>query len=272
MIVCIDIGGGTTRIGFSENKKTFKNIVKFSTEDNFEQEIEKIVEEIKKETQGPHSVVIAAAGLVDRENGMIISWGQKKSWWGKNIFKPFSKIFPKAKLLIENDANLAALGEAVFGAGKNNLCVGYITLSSGVGGGLVINKEILSHSYGFEPGHQIVNYSEEKEWSCGQKGCFESYASGKAFEQIFNQPAENCSDKVIWEKYGRIIAPGVANLIVFWSPEVLVIGGGIANRFESFIEPLEKELTRILPMYKKLPKIVKGELDEAGLYGGLSVA
>jgi predicted NBD/HSP70 family sugar kinase len=269
MIACVDIGGGTTRVGFSSDGKTFIKIIKFTTENVFADEIKHIAEEIKVVALTPEAIIIAAAGSMDREKGIIISWGQKKSWWGQKVFEPIFQYFPQAKLLIENDANLAALGEAVFGAGKNYSLVGYVTLSTGVGGCLITNKQIIPHKFGIEPGHQIVNFLEPKIWSCGQKGCFEAYASGTAFKQIYGVNPENCTDENIWKKYGEQVAVGIANLITFWSPEVIIIGGGVSGKFDSFIKPLEKKLVDLLPMYK-IPEIIKSQLDEAGLYGCLA--
>lgn len=269
MIVCVDIGGGTTRIGFSDNRKTFTKIVKFPTENNFDLEIKLIVQKLREVTSNIEVIVIAIAGSVDRKTGKIISWGQRKSWWGKNIISVLSEYFPKKKFFIENDANIGALGEAVFGAGKNYSLVGYITLSSGIGGCLIVDKKIIDHKFGIEPGHQIVNFSETKKWSCGQKGCFESYASGTAFEQIFGISPEKCTDENIWKKYGESVAVGVANLICLWSPEIIIIGGGVSSKFDSFVKPLRKKLVELLPIYN-IPKILKSQLKEAGLLGGLA--
>lgn len=278
MIVCIDIGGGTTRVGFSSDEKTFIKIVKFVTENIFEGEINRIAQEVSKAIGNPEAIVIAAAGLIDRKNGIIISWGQKKSWRGQNVFKALLKYFPKALFFIGNDASLAALGEAVFGAGKNYSLVGYVTLSTGVGGCLAINpapmgcgvnKQIIPHNFGIEPGHQIVNSTETKVWSCGQKGCFEAYASGTAFKQIFGISPESCMDEDIWNEYGKLVAVGIANLIALWSPEIMIFGGGVSNKFSSFIKPLKEKLVKLLPMYS-IPKIIKSQLDEPGLYGGLA--
>lgn len=269
MIVCIDIGGGTTRVGFSGDGKTFTKIIKFATEDIFEDEVGRMAKEINAVKVNVKAIIIAAAGLVDRKNGIIISWGQKRSWWGKNIFRALSKYFPRAQMLLENDANLAGLGEAIFGAGKRYSLVGYVTLSTGVGGGLISNKRIADYNFGIEPGHQIVNIQETKIWSCGQKGCYESYASGTAFKQIFGISPETCTDKDVWGRYGRLVAAGMANLVALWSPEIIVIGGGVAHKFDKFIKPLREELTNLLPMYV-IPEIAKSLLDEPGLYGDLA--
>lgn len=268
MIICIDIGGGTTRVGFSEQPDIFTHIERFATRDGFDEEMKMIIETITPHASSIEKIIIAAAGAVDRKQGKIISWGQKQSWWGKSVFDPLSSAFPQATLLIENDANIAALGESVYGAGKMYSLVGYVTLSSGIGGCLIHNRTIVPHTFGLEPAHQIVNFQETEVWSCGQKGCFESYASGTAFTKRFGMLPEACTDSIVWKQYARLVAVGLANIISLWSPEVMIIGGGVANKFDSFIGPLEKEVKRLLPMYD-VPKITRAELSEAGLYGGL---
>ncbi len=268
MIVCIDIGGGSTRVGVSYDRETFTSIDRFPTCEKFDEEMVAIIDAIKKHASSIDRIVVAAAGSVDRKRGTLIAWGQKHSWWGKSIFAPLSAAFPKATLLLENDANIAALGEAVYGAGKMYDPVGYLTISSGIGGGLVHNKTIVPHVYGLEPAHQIVNFHETEVWSCGQRGCYESYACGTAFKKRFGLPAEECTDPAMWEQYSKLIAVGLANMIVLWSPEIMVIGGGVANSFDTFITPLEHELKRLLPVFE-VPKITRAELSEPGLFGGL---
>ena len=268
MIVCVDIGGGTTRIGFSHNGENFSRIERFGTKDDFDEETNQIIQRIKKEMLPIKKIVFAVAGSVDRKRGTVISWGQKRTWWGKSIFEPFVSEFPNTTLLLENDGNLAALGEAVYGAGKMYSLIGLVTMGSGIGGGLVHDRTIVPHVFGIEPAHQIVNREETRMWSCGQKGCFESYASGTAFQKMFGMSAEACVDKRIWEQYAKFLSTGLANLIALWSPEVMILGGGVSNKFDSFIGPLRTELARLLPMYQ-LPVITKAELPESGLYGGL---
>lgn len=269
MNICIDIGGFTTRVGFSSSNINIDSIITFPTFDIFSSEINTIIQTIHQNTKSVHKICIGCAGSLDKKNGFIISWGQKKSWWNRSLFKPLHKAFPKAQLLLENDANLAALGEAIYGAGKNYNLVGYISLSSGIGGCLISNKSIVPHYFGIEPAHQIINYNEIKKWSCGQKGCFESYASGKAFQKIFGITPNNCDNKTIWKQYSSLVAVGIANMLVLWSPEVLVIGGGISNKFNQFHTPLIKKLKSLLPIFQ-IPPIIKANLNEPCLYGCLS--
>lgn len=269
MIVCVDIGGGTTRVGLSADEQTFIQIERFGTREVFDEEMTSIVTVIKKHTSVVDKIVVAAAGSVDRKRGILITWGQKHVWWGKSIFDPLAAAFPKSTLHLENDANIAALGEAVYGAGKMYDQVGYLTISTGIGGGLVRNKRIVPHLYGLEPAHQIINFHETDVWSCGQRGCYEAYASGTAFNKIFGVPAEQCDEPNVWNDYAKLVAVGLANMIALWSPEIMIIGGGVANSFDMFISPLERELKRLLPIFD-VPKIVRAELSEPGLYGGLA--
>ncbi len=270
MIVCIDIGGGTTRVGFSEDGRTFKSIVKFPTYQEFDEEINRIIQEIKNLSSNIEKISFAAAGTINRNDGRLIKWGQRHSWWGKSIFEPLRSSFPDAILKLENDAQAAGIGEAVFGSGQNHRVVGYITLSTGVGGGLYIDKNLAPHMFGFEPGHQIVNFAETETWSCGQKGCWEAYASGIAFKKRFGVLGEECEDQEIWNEYAKLLAPGISNTILIWSPEIIILGGGIAGKFDRFIEPLKAELIAELSIFE-MPEIVKAKLDEPGLYGGLVI-
>lgn len=266
--VCVDIGGGTTRIGISDDGQILRNIYRFATETNFDQEMAHIIDVVQKDVSHPQKIVVAAAGSVDRQQGVLVSWGQKKSWWGKSIFIPLEIAFPTSTLLLENDANLAALGEAVFGAGKMYDQVGMLTMGSGIGGCLVYDKKIVPHVFGLEPAHQIINFNETRVWSCGQRGCYESYASGYAFKEIFGMPAEECDDGNIWNTYAGYLSIGLANLIALWSPEIMILGGGVSAQFDRFIDPLLRRLSETLPMYE-LPIITRAELSEPGLFGGL---
>jgi glucokinase len=270
MIACIDIGGSKTRVGFSDNGASFVDVKTFQTFIEFKDQILRLVEEITPNASKLEKIAIGCAGTIDREGGKVTWWGQRPSWWGQSLFGPLSSLAPSAKLYIENDADMATLGEAVYGAGKHFSIVGFLTLSSGIGGGLVIDKKIVSHKYGFEPGHQIINFDEQNEWSCGQKGCFESYASGTAFEKTFGVKGEDCNDPKVWQQYAGILAPGIANAIALWSPEVIILGGGISTKANFFLEELKKKLKQIIPF--EIPEVVQASLGDSGLYGGLALS
>lgn len=270
MTACIDIGGSDTRVGVSRDGSSFDDIKIFPTEEMFDEELKKITEILSQYASELQKVVIAAAGVVDRKNGTLIRWGQRRSWQGKNYFDPIRKISPSADYVLENDADAAGLAEAVSGAGKAYSIVAYLTLSSGIGGNLIVNGKVQPQKYGIEPGHQIINFNETEEWTCGQRGCFESYASGFAFEKRFGVKPDDCMDPEIWKKYAALLAVGLVNVMAMWSPEVIVLGGGVSNKFDMFIEPLKQEITSRIS-YEQ-PEIVAAEFDEPGLHGGLVLA
>lgn len=270
MIACIDIGGSKTRIGLSDNGANFTDVKTFATFIEFKDQILRLVEEITPFASKLEKVSIGSAGTIDREEGKVTWWGQRPTWWGQSLFEPLRTLSPSAKFYIENDADMAALGEAAFGAGRHFSIVAYMTLSTGIGGGLVIDKKIVAHKYGFEPGHQIVNFNEQNVWSCGQKGCFESYVSGVAFKKTFGIASEDCNDPKIWEQYASLLSPGVANAIALWSPEVIIMGGGISSKANFFLEPLKKKLKEVIPF--ELPEVLQASLGESGLYGGLALS
>lgn len=268
MILCVDVGGTNTRIGLSRDGASFFETTKFGTGQEFSDEINRIVEEVKGYSKEIDKIFFATAGVVQREKGELVWWSQYPKWNNTNVFSHLQKYFPNASMRLENDAASAALGEAVYGAGKEYSVVSWFTLSTGIGGGLVIDKEIVRTRSGFEPGHQIV-ISDGAKWHCGQRGCFESIASGTAFKKKFGVAAEDCTDEAVWNSYSKLLALGLTNIIALWSPEVIILGGGVSQRIDYFLNPLKEELKRNVT-FTSLPDIKKTVFDEPGLYGGLA--
>ena len=171
---------------------------------------------------------------------------------------------------IENDANAAAYGEFVAGAGvgTNNFLM--ITLGTGVGGGIIVNGRIYSGSNyaGGELGHTVISMDGEM-CSCGRQGCWEAYASATALIRQTKQAMIKYSDTVMWElcnndinavngltafeamrkgdkagklvvdKYVEYIALGIANNINIFQPEIICIGGGISKEGDNLIKPIK---------------------------------
>jgi len=144
---------------------------------------------------------LGLSGILNSQKNKLIKSPNLRNWENKNIVKVFSSKF-KCPVFLKNDADLEGLGESIFGAGKKYNIVAYLCLGTGVGGTRITNKKIDYSCSGFEPGHQIINF-KGKYWPyCRQKGCLESYISGKAFEKIYKIRPKNCSDTKIWAKYG----------------------------------------------------------------------
>ncbi len=270
MFIAVDIGGTTTRVGASRDGKKFVGKRRrFRTPRLFEDGIAKIVEAAKKCAGGGRldCAVVDIPGTTDQEGcvGGVIP--NLSKWAGKPLKAALENAFG-CSVRILNDAAAAALGEAVRGAGRYARSVAYLTVSTGIGGARVVGGKLdATFPRGFEPGHHIL-VQGGKLCGCGQRGCFEAYASGTAFEKTFGVRAEQCHNSRIWDRYAHMLAQGVHNIIVLWSPDVLVIGGGVSHAGNRLFVPLRRAIRG--HTFFKCPPIRRAKLgDNSGLYGCL---
>ncbi len=172
---------------------------------------------------------------------------------------------------LENDANAAAYGEFVAGAGKGTKDFVMITLGTGVGGGIVIGGKLYSGSNyaGAELGHMVISMDGEM-CGCGRQGCWESYASATALIRQTKQAMIKYPNTIMWQmcnndinavngrtafdamrkgddagklvvdKYIYYISVGIANCINIFQPEIICIGGGVSNEGDNLTEPIKK--------------------------------
>lgn len=211
------------------------------------QEIVKSVEELVRDSRASGFKVlgigIGAPGAVDSKKGILPRSPNLPGWAGIPIRKILHQRF-KLPVMIANDANAAAVGEAVFGAGKRAKSLVYITVSTGVGGGIMIDGRLYEGA-GFvagEIGHISV-VPEGKKCNCGSRGCLETYASGTAIASTYRSltrkkvagakevgAACRAGDKLALTSYREAayyLGIGLANLMNILNPEVIVIGGGV---------------------------------------------
>lgn len=201
---------------------------------------------------------------------------------------------------IENDANCAALAESVAGAAKDTSNSLTITLGTGIGGGIIIGGKIYSgfNSAAGELGHMVIEKNGEN-CTCGRKGCWESYASAvglirqtrkaaeKKPESLINTLVNNDLSKIdaktafdaerqgdktgtaVVNQYIKYLSEGIVNLINIFTPEVLVVGGGISKEGENLLERLRENVKKHV-YFKGEPstKIVTAQLgNDAGIVG-----
>lgn len=204
---------------------------------------------------------------------------------------------------LQNDANTAALGEKVFGAGKEADDLLYITISTGVGGGIIINCNIYYGHTGNagEIGHMTVDPAGPQ-CGCGNYGCLESFSSGTAIKNMAQRAIENgestlikklakenklsaklvakAADKGdqkaldIFAKAGYYLGIGIANLVNIFNPEMIILGGGVMKAQEYFLDRAKKEFKkRALKAPADIVKIKEAVLeDEIGVKGAIAVA
>jgi predicted NBD/HSP70 family sugar kinase len=268
MFLSIDIGGSFTRIALSADGNKIDEKLKYPTPKKYDDGIDLLEEKIEEITEGktPKAISVAAASPINYIKGTLIRPPNLPNWLGHSLQKEL-ELRIRTKVYLENDGMLGGLGEA--SKRKKSKILGFITLSTGVGGVRIVDGKIDRHSLPSEPGHQILDPNGRYWPGCGQKGCFESLCSGKAFEMTYGVKPEFCEDYRIWEEHAENCAQGLVNVITLWTPDTLVIGGSLIKAGPKFTGPLVENTKNLLKIYSA-PKIEFSKMgDDNVLLGGL---
>jgi glucokinase len=179
-------------------------------------------------------------------------------------------------VVMDNDANVGALGEAHYGVGRGFSPLFYMTLSTGIGGGIYSDGKIWrgADSYGGEIGHLTIR-PDGPECLCGAFGCYERMCSGLWLERDRGKPAkELMQDAEFVRRYVVDLALGLKTCIMLLNPARIVIGGGISKAGEALFGPLRAELRRAITNWSAARiDVVPAELGDASvLYGALALA
>jgi glucokinase len=178
--------------------------------------------------------------------------------------------------IMDNDANTGALGEARFGAGRGHSPLFYMTLSTGIGGGIYDDGRIWrgADSYGGEIGHLTIRPSGPA-CLCGWHGCFERMCSGLWLARDYGKTAEELlRDPAFVERYVVDLALGLKACIMLLNPARIVIGGGISKAGDRLFEPLRRELRRQITDWSgaRIDVVPAALGDDSVLYGALALA
>ena len=204
------------------------------------------------------------AGIFDKERRILLDSYNLPDWKNRNISQIFTDKF-KCRINLDNDAALEGLGEAVYGVGKGYKIVAYLTVGTGLGGARIVDGAIDVRNTGFEPGHQIMDTTNLTDLG--------DLVSGGGFKIRFGVDARRVTDGKIWAENERILAIGIHNTIVHWSPEIVILGGGLIEEEKYKIENLNNLLLKLSKNYPYPANIVKSSLgDKAGLLGALHMA
>ncbi len=272
--ILFDIGGTKTRVAISSDLKTLDKVESFKTPAAFDAGISKIVDSITVLTEGKKLTAMAGGirGLLEEDKSGMHNDSILSKWAGKSLVKELQKSF-NVPIFLENDAAVAGLGEAVFGAGKGLEIVAYHTVSTGVGGVKIENGEIDHASAGFEPGKQILDIDRT---ILGEDiaPTLENLVSGTAVEQRFGvKPYEIPQSDVLWDELAEYLAQGLRNTTLYWSPDVIVLGGSmIIGDPKIMVDAIRKYTVESLDSFVSCPFITEAKLgDEAGLYGAMAL-
>lgn len=169
-----------------------------------------------------------------------------------------------APVHFENDTALVGLGEAHYGAGAGSPLFVYITISTGVNGVRIVEGQIDRSALGFEIGGQYLSTSGTTSW--------EEMVSGTAIQKRFGvHPKELGRGHAVWEELSEIVAYGLHNTILHWSPDRVALGGSMLNEVGISVDRVQLHLKRIMRKFEDVPEIVHSKLgDVGGLYGSLA--
>lgn len=268
MKVLFDIGATNIRIAVSSDNQTISNPIVFPTPQEFNQGIVQIQQVVVKLSRG-QKIDAAAGGIpgpLNKQKDYVANFPNITDWNNKPLKQSLEKVLG-APVFLENDASLVGLGEATSGSGKGKKIVAYITISTGVGGTRIVNGKIDQKAGDFEIGHQII-VPRGSICGCQGLGHLEAYLSGSAIERKYHQKPEVIKDGKIWEEMAELLAIGINNTIVYWAPEIVILGGGVMKAIS--VDKVKLHLQEIFTIFPEIPPVELNTLgDSGGLYGAL---
>jgi glucokinase len=265
MYLGVDIGGTKTLLGLMDDHGVILHQKKFPTPRDYQEELIEIKNTVNNFTTD--SLKAAGIGMpatnLDREHGVGIDFGNLP-WKNVPIQVDLSRKLG-CKVVVENDAKLAGLSESML-LGKEFKKVLYISLGTGIGYALIVNKTI-DTAIGDGGGRTIILEHD------GKYQPWEDFASGRAIKKRFGKPASEIHDKQDWAVIAKNLALGFIEIMAMTEPDIIIIGGGIGPYLPSYIEPLNKELKRYENPLLKIPPIQEAQRPEAAVvYGAYDLA
>lgn len=263
------------RVAGSRDGITFSEPVRRETPvDDFDTGVRLFVEMARGIADGEKIEVVVGgiAGSFDAEKTALWKSPNIPGWEGKPLKKRLEEEFGVG-VFLENDAALAALGEAVQGAGRGYPIVGYITVGTGVGGARIVDGKIDRTALGFEPGHQLVSCGGGSGTHASREADLESFISGAAFKRRYGKEPYEVTDTEAWEEAAHTLAVGLHNAAVFWSPDAVVLGGSMITGNPAIeLERVREHLGKTLTIFKAPLVVLKAQLgDTGGLQGALAL-
>lgn len=298
----VDLGGTNIAVGLVNEKHQI--VARLSTPTNADRPYDEIVKDIALTVQKLITdnnismdeikyVGLGAPGILNNEKGTITD-NSNIHWENYPIKEKIQKYIDKP-IFLGNDANVATWAEYLNGCGNNSQNFIMLTLGTGVGGGMVFNGKLFtgSHSIGAEVGHMIFKAGGNK-CGCGNQGCIEAYCSATALIKMALKDLDEHTDSIIakeekvsakivieaakagdeygvqlFEEYTDNLAQVLAGLINFLDPDIIALGGGVANAGDFLLNPVRKKMLNytVVPSLVQT-KILKAEMgNDAGIIG-----
>lgn len=261
MIIAVDTGGTKTLVArFSANGE-IETSEKFPTPKDQNEYLSQLAVSLKSiigdTDPNEATIVVAMPGVV--KNGVAI-WCGNLSWKNFDIRTPLEQALPGARIFVDNDANLGGLGE-VRRLEDIPRCALYVTVSTGIGTGVIEYGKIDEGLSFSEGGHSLVEFQGEvRKW--------ESFAAGSAIKNHYGVYARDITDPAVWDDVADRISRGFLAIIPFIQPDKIIIGGSMGTFYSSYGPKLESILADRLPDHIPVPEFGAAQSpEEAVAYG-----
>lgn len=269
MKIGIDLGGTTVSMGLvNDRHEIVEKLEGLSCcEEGADAVISRMMEMIEKLMEKAGNPAVSTIGLgcpgvLDRGKGTVL-YSNNIKWQQVSVGDKLRQRF-QVPVNVENDANCAAVGEYLAGAGRGSRQMVMVTFGTGIGGGIIFDGKLYHGKHGNSNiiGHILIE-KDGKECTCGRRGCWECYASATAllgqakqagvFEGIADREISGkeffkaLKDKKtaaisVFEKYTDYVAEGIADLVNVLDPERIVLGGGISAQGDVLLDPVKKKV------------------------------
>lgn len=302
--MAVDIGGTQMRAACYPSQGLVPlNLKRTSTQAPGSTPVERLIgliESIWPSGDAVEAIGVAAPGPIEPYSGIVLSAPNIPGWTDMPLRAHLEEHF-HVPVLLGNDANLAAVGEWQFGAGKGHHHLIYITISTGIGGGIIINDQLLLGYRGLaaEIGHVTV-MQDGPMCGCGQRGHLESVASGPAIARWVTRELEkgtvsqittgspinaktisdaakagDCLALAALERAGTFIGQAIANYLHIFNPSIIILGGGVSRSGDLLLNPIYASMKKHVMTHDYLTDLVLTTAslgDEVGLMGALALA
>jgi predicted NBD/HSP70 family sugar kinase len=260
MYLGIDVGATKTLFAVFDAGGEMICEKKIKTHEDYDNFKTDVAAELKKLNQFKLThCCCALPGWFDFKTGTALAFG-RLPWKNVAIKSDLQTMMPGVKVLYHNDAKLAGFSEAALIIDKYKKVL-YITISTGIGGGVIINGEIARDFENFEPGQMLFEHD-------GKTEKWENFASGRALKEHYGKLASEIENPAIWREYVKTLTVGFEDLLATVQPEAVVVGGGVGAHFEKFKSYLEEELNKINNPLVPVPPLLKAQRpEEAVIYG-----
>jgi glucokinase len=276
LTACCDIGGTNTQAALADAQGNLITSAKIPTDSTSVETVVRgaagllteLLETPDAENAGVRAVGVAAAGTVRFADGTVV-YSPNLPFRNTPLKEMLAEIL-RLPVMVDNDANLAALGENRFGAGRGTKDMVMLTIGTGIGGGILIGGHLYRGRDGGagEFGHMVIDRNGPV-CACGNRGCLEAIAGGRAIA------AGSGPKEIIERQAGEAIGIALANIINTLNPEMIVLGGGVVEDRQDIVTIAAKAaVTKALSPNRDNVKIISAALgNQAGLAGaGVMIA